>query len=294
MAFFIGWELWQELTFVLACLIAIVFLIGFVKLWRTNQILRRYELLDEEKRARLAEMQQYGIDIPAVNDIPFGSRAIQSGIEVDEIWISRPNTPAPSHHAPCTVKIDDSSMNGTTMACKEPSPIGNVSDSSYGKGKVLTPPGGGSSKTPKRSTLSEQHFSDSTTVKTTTLSKGDDNNLLPALRSEGLNHPVNMIDDGGALRPRGSNTQTGSDTGNEAAASALDFETEPVPYGTAEVFANTRTRRTVSGFEILPAGFLGQRFELHASDYQSADLSKPNEEARTPNKLQKPRPKDSN
>lgn len=30
------------------------------------------------------------------NDIPFGVRAIESGIEVDGVWISRTNTPAPS------------------------------------------------------------------------------------------------------------------------------------------------------------------------------------------------------
>ena len=33
------------------------------------------------------------------NEIPFGIRAIQSGIEVDGVWISRTNTPAGSSRA---------------------------------------------------------------------------------------------------------------------------------------------------------------------------------------------------
>ncbi len=33
---------------------------------------------------------------PKDDDVPFGSRAIESGIEVEGIWISNPNTPLPS------------------------------------------------------------------------------------------------------------------------------------------------------------------------------------------------------
>lgn len=44
-------------------------------------------------------MKSTGLPLPRKFDIPFGVRAIQSGIEVDGIWISRPNTPAGSDTA---------------------------------------------------------------------------------------------------------------------------------------------------------------------------------------------------
>ncbi|KAK3383849.1 hypothetical protein B0T24DRAFT_519212 [Lasiosphaeria ovina] len=88
--FFISWALWQQMTFVLAMAIVVVFCAGLVKLWWSNRLLRRQEILDEEKRARLQEMRKSGIPLKRTNDIPFGVRAIQSGVEVDGIWISRP------------------------------------------------------------------------------------------------------------------------------------------------------------------------------------------------------------
>ncbi|KAJ3486891.1 hypothetical protein NLG97_g6524 [Lecanicillium saksenae] len=283
MTFFIGWELWQEMTFVLACLIAIVFVISFVKLWRTNQILRRYELLDEEKRARLAEMQKYGIEIPAVHDIPFGSRAIQSGIEVDEIWISRPNTPSQSYRASCATIMDDNSADGTAPVRKAPSSIQNASDGSHGKVKASTHSSAGSSRILKRSALSDQRFSDSTT-----LNSAPTDSLIPESNSDTLRRSLNKTK--AEPQRRWSSVQTACEAGSATAPSA-DSRTEPVPFGTAEVFANTHTRRTVSGFEILPAGSLGERVELHASMRHSEELPRSKEVPRTPNKLQKPRPK---
>lgn len=55
--------------------------------------MRRHEIIDEEKRARLSLMSYCGIDNMRTPEIPFGIRAIQSGIEVEGIWISRPNMP---------------------------------------------------------------------------------------------------------------------------------------------------------------------------------------------------------
>ncbi|KAK3396544.1 hypothetical protein B0T20DRAFT_337055, partial [Sordaria brevicollis] len=96
--FFMSWELWQQMTFALAVAIAAVFAAGLVKLWWTNRILRRQEILDEEKKARIDDMRSSGIrpnssKRAAASSIPFGVRAIQSGVQVDGIWISRPATP---------------------------------------------------------------------------------------------------------------------------------------------------------------------------------------------------------
>ncbi|KAK1638317.1 hypothetical protein BDP81DRAFT_448374 [Colletotrichum phormii] len=92
---FVDWELWQQMTFVLACAIGVVFIIGFVKLWWSNRYMAKLEIIDAEKRAHASEMESSGLPPPRKqSEIPFGVRAIQSGIEVDGIWISRPNTPA--------------------------------------------------------------------------------------------------------------------------------------------------------------------------------------------------------
>ncbi|KAF5019837.1 hypothetical protein F66182_8150 [Fusarium sp. NRRL 66182] len=91
--FFVDWDLWQEMTFVLGCCIVLVFAIGLFKLWWSNRAMRRHEIIDEEKRARVSLMSHCGIDAMRAPEIPFGVRAIQSGIEVEGIWISGLNTP---------------------------------------------------------------------------------------------------------------------------------------------------------------------------------------------------------
>ncbi len=60
--------------------------------------MKKQELVDEEKRMRIQELRNSGqiIESRRSHDIPFGVRAIQSGIKVDGIWISQSNTPATS------------------------------------------------------------------------------------------------------------------------------------------------------------------------------------------------------
>ncbi|OHE91827.1 hypothetical protein CORC01_12901 [Colletotrichum orchidophilum] len=92
---FVDWQLWQQMTLILACAIGIVFVIGFIKLWLSNRYMAKLEIIDAEKRAHASEMASTGLPPPRKeSDIPFGVRAIQSGVEVDGIWISRPGTPA--------------------------------------------------------------------------------------------------------------------------------------------------------------------------------------------------------
>lgn len=96
--FFVSWALWEKMTFVLALCILLVFAIGYAKLLMMNRMVRKQELVDEERRTRIQALRSSGhiVESRKSHDIPFGVRAIQSGIQVDGIWISQANTPAAS------------------------------------------------------------------------------------------------------------------------------------------------------------------------------------------------------
>ncbi|KAL2067171.1 hypothetical protein VTL71DRAFT_1595 [Oculimacula yallundae] len=96
--FFHSWELWEQMTFVLALAIVAVIVVGYAKLLWRNRLVQRQELVDEEKRTRIQQLRSNGqiVESRKSNDIPFGVRAIQSGIQVDGIWISRTDTLIPS------------------------------------------------------------------------------------------------------------------------------------------------------------------------------------------------------
>ena len=78
--------------------------LGFIKLWYDRSKLRKYSKIDKGKQAATPEMlesqpvQQVQAE-EMKSDIPFGVRAIESGIEVDGVWISRSNTPVGSSRA---------------------------------------------------------------------------------------------------------------------------------------------------------------------------------------------------
>lgn len=92
--FFASWELWQQMTFILAMGIVIVFLIGLMKLWWTNRHMEKIEQLDVEKQERAAQMCRSRLSADRrrsrlESEIPFGVKALESGAEVDGVWIAR-------------------------------------------------------------------------------------------------------------------------------------------------------------------------------------------------------------
>lgn len=86
--FFVSWELWQQMTFVLAMGIAFVFLIGLMKLWWTNRQMKKIEDLDAEKQMRRSGLPAHRRS-RLETDIPFGVKALESGVEVDGVWVAR-------------------------------------------------------------------------------------------------------------------------------------------------------------------------------------------------------------
>jgi len=103
------------LSQILALAILAVFAVGYLKLLWTNRLVKRQELVDEEKRMRIQELRSSGqiVESRKSHDIPFGVRAIQSGITVDGIWISQSTTPIPSELKLGHIHNGSSDMVGT-------------------------------------------------------------------------------------------------------------------------------------------------------------------------------------
>lgn len=71
--------------------------VGCGKVLYSRWRLRKYTALIVAKEAHRQEMQRVGSSRRRKGpEVPFGIRAIESGIEVDGVWISRSNTPAQS------------------------------------------------------------------------------------------------------------------------------------------------------------------------------------------------------
>lgn len=121
--FFQSWQLWEKMSFILGVALITVFMFGWAKLVWKIRFMKKQEVMDEEKRARRQELRasnQRG-DACGKHEIPFGIRAIQSGIQVDGIWISNPNTPVPSEVTLSSVPYessDDLSKNSTIPISK--------------------------------------------------------------------------------------------------------------------------------------------------------------------------------
>ncbi|KMP09690.1 hypothetical protein CIHG_08661 [Coccidioides immitis H538.4] len=98
--FWVEWELWEKMCFVLGCLIVIVLLYGagvqIYNSWRIQKVAAAEMQLRSHCHVRA------GIEGAQDNDIPFGSRAIESGVEVEGIWISNHNTPRGTPLPPAT------------------------------------------------------------------------------------------------------------------------------------------------------------------------------------------------
>ena len=85
---------------ILACAIVVTIALGCLKLLYAHWRLRKCSAIAEQERQELAMQQQMSQrrKVAAGNesgsdDTPFGIRALESGVEVEGVWISRSNTP---------------------------------------------------------------------------------------------------------------------------------------------------------------------------------------------------------
>ncbi|KAF2019030.1 hypothetical protein BU24DRAFT_447621 [Aaosphaeria arxii CBS 175.79] len=119
--FFNDWELWQKMTFVLACGIVITIIVGLIKLQYDNYRVRKYSKPEKGKKPQTPEMlEAQPVVSKTKNDIPFGIRAIESGIEVDGVWISRSNTPVGSSRSSITETRLPRSLNNSQLELPKP------------------------------------------------------------------------------------------------------------------------------------------------------------------------------
>ncbi|POR33215.1 Uncharacterized protein TPAR_06592 [Tolypocladium paradoxum] len=289
--FFVGWESWQDMTFVLACAIILVFAVGVAKLWWTNRRLRKYEIIEEERRARLAEMRHCGIDSLGTNEIPFGVRALESGIEVEGIWVSRSNTPDDSQVASSGTLMDEptAKWKGKDKMLDASPP--NGFDTSNGDGRPVL------SRTlakngARHSEWSSSDVHDSTEAEMLTIDPRPGSYYLPTglhgdPRGTGRSHT--SYDQASSTLSPSSTQQRSLAAGSSANPCPGEAPGEAALYGSAAVYANRNTRRLNTGFEVLPAGVLGPRQEFlsrSTSDSNGDDDTTP-QPKQPPSKLRK-------
>lgn len=236
-----------------------------MKLWWTNRILRKLEYLDEEKRARLLEMRQSGVDIPGINQIPFGVRAIRSGVEVEGIWISRPNTPEPSQNASSATFLGQHSGRGTESdaAVFGSSLESGIDDPRQRRSQIDGPNvqsscESGSVGNPQTTTFSQDGS------RTHIMDQNTSSHVATKRRSpttESSVSPEPNDDPTCTWSGKEDSEITQIDTARAVRLSPL-FGSEPVSYGNGEIFANRQIRWPNTNFEVLPAGSLGSRLEL--------------------------------
>lgn len=133
-AFFNSWALWQKMTFVLACGIVLTVFLGFLKLWYDRNKIRKYSKVDKGKQAQTPEMLEAqpvtAVSLETKDEVPFGIRAIQSGIEVDGVWISRSNTPVGSSRASIMSDKPQRSYNNSQLELPQAAMYGSSRNSS--------------------------------------------------------------------------------------------------------------------------------------------------------------------
>ncbi|RMZ22992.1 hypothetical protein D0859_12972 [Hortaea werneckii] len=146
----------------LGCAMVATLLIGCVKLGYTRWQLRKYTMLaeQEKKEQSLARQMSQRRSRPygtSKDEIPFGIRALESGIEVDGVWVSRPNTPESHSGQSSATSVGLKQPNRTSFDYDLEKQRYPVSDRPLAKSTL--PSARRESSTPDRANYTEQMFS---------------------------------------------------------------------------------------------------------------------------------------
>ncbi|PWW76022.1 hypothetical protein C7212DRAFT_363900 [Tuber magnatum] len=106
MSFWDNMELWEKMCLLLAIGMVLVLSAGASKMVYTKLRVKRYAKKAEARRSHLANMREsrHVIDLKS-DEVPFGIRAIEAGIEVEGVVISRPATPTRASYNPSQVTL---------------------------------------------------------------------------------------------------------------------------------------------------------------------------------------------
>lgn len=128
--------------------IAFVFLVGLMKLWWTNRHMKKIEELDAEKQVRTAQVRRSGLSPSAHRrsrlggEIPFGVKALESGVEVDGVWVARMASLAsrpPDRKWSSKRKIDASVLNVDDASSNRRSGRGFVQSGRITRREIIKP-----------------------------------------------------------------------------------------------------------------------------------------------------------
>ncbi|CRG85101.1 hypothetical protein PISL3812_02234 [Talaromyces islandicus] len=105
MGFWQGWKSWEKMVFILACAMVVVIAMGFLmtcfRRWKTRLYTRAST--EEAQRNTTLWRQQFKVD-----DVPFGARALETGVQVEGIYALGQQTP--HRNAPLYYNADSSIM----------------------------------------------------------------------------------------------------------------------------------------------------------------------------------------
>ncbi|KAF4547510.1 Hypothetical protein D9617_41g062610 [Elsinoe fawcettii] len=111
--FFVSWELWQKMVFILGCALVITIIGGLIKLWYTHWRVRKYTALEKladkvlvireksiirslstknVRKLKRDRSTKQPMQVEDSTQIPFGIRALEEGTRVDDVWDSRPSS----------------------------------------------------------------------------------------------------------------------------------------------------------------------------------------------------------
>lgn len=213
-------------------------------------------------------MSYCGVDACKVDDIPFGVRALQRGVEVEGIWTSRNGQWDVSEIASSATLIDDPSDDSKAK--------GKVPEKSIAERRARRRSAFEPLAKPTEAPFSEPATRPQLMPASTRLRCAGKPHFNSSELQDTLQMPLNSQID--SYVPSGTRIQLQPERRHHAHTTTTEplppvpdlpplppqvypFN-EPLVYGSARIHANHNTRRPNRNFEILPAGALGPRQEL--------------------------------